>query len=182
MNNNTKKTSLILSAVVVFMFFFSYMLVPLYEVFCDITGLNGKTNKTKVSVVENPINRFVTIKFTSNVANSAPLEFLPMEKEIRVKPGKIYTTSYLLSNTTNRKILTTSNPSVVPGQFADHFKKIECFCFSHQEINSKETKELPIQFIVDNKLPANIKTLVLSYTIYDISEQIGFNLENNRYE
>ena len=131
-----KKTYLSLTFFTIFMFSFSYMLVPLYDIFCEITGLNGKTNQERVLVVnENPSERFVTVKFTSTVANSAPFTFEPIDREMVVQVGKIYNTFYTLTNNTTSVKHATASPSVVPHEDAEYFKKIECFCFSQQQIN-----------------------------------------------
>jgi len=158
------------------MFSFSYMLVPLYDIFCEITGLNGKTNQTKVIAVnENPVERFVTVKFTSTVANSAPFTFEPIDREMIVQVGKINNTFYTLTNNTKTIKHATASPSVVPHEDAEYFKKIECFCFSQQQINGLETKELPLQFIIDNELPNDTRTLILSYTMFNTTDQLGSN-------
>ena len=171
---NLKKTYLSISIIVIFMFSFSYMLVPLSDIFCEITGLNGKTNQEKiVGINEVNTDRFVTVKFTSTVAGSEPFNFNPMENEMIVEVGKIYTTSYILTNNTNSLKQITASPSVVPGRDAEYFKKIECFCFTQQQINGKETKELPLQFVIDEDLPLNTKTLILSYTMFNTTDQLG---------
>jgi|TARA_B110000305_G_scaffold132476_1_gene147867 cytochrome c oxidase assembly protein subunit 11 len=150
------------------------MLVPLYDIFCEITGLNGKTNQERVLVVnENPSERFVTVKFTSTVANSAPFTFEPIDREMVVQVGKIYNTFYTLTNNTTSVKHATASPSVVPHEDAEYFKKIECFCFSQQQINGLETKELPLQFIIDNELDNDTRTLILSYTMFNTTDQVG---------
>ena len=169
-----KKTYLSLTFFTKFMFSFSYMLVPLYDIFCEITGLNGKTNQERVLVVnENPSERFVTVKFTSTVANSAPFTFEPIDREMVVQVGKIYNTFYTLTNNTTSVKHATASPSVVPHEDAEYFKKIECFCFSQQQINGLETKELPLQFIIDNELDNDTRTLILSYTMFNTTDQVG---------
>ncbi|MBT3548978.1 MAG: cytochrome c oxidase assembly protein [Gammaproteobacteria bacterium] len=174
--SNFKKTYFSLIFFTIFMFSFSYMLVPLYDIFCEITGLNGKTNQTKVIAVnENPVERFVTVKFTSTVANSAPFTFEPIDREMIVQVGKINNTFYTLTNNTKTIKHATASPSVVPHEDAEYFKKIECFCFSQQQINGLETKELPLQFIIDNELPNDTRTLILSYTMFNTTDQLGSN-------
>ena len=174
-----KKTYLSLTLFTIFMFSFSYMLVPLYDIFCEITGLNGKTNQERVLVVnENPAERFVTVKFTSTVANSAPFTFEPIDREMVVQVGQIYNTFYTLTNNTTSVKHATASPSVVPHEDAEYFKKIECFCFSQQQINGLETKELPLQFIIDNELANDTRTLILSYTMFNTTDQVGLNKEN----
>jgi len=175
---NFKNIYLSLTLFAVFMFSFSYMLVPLYDIFCEITGLNGKTNQEKVlNINENPTERFIRVKFTSTIANSAPFIFEPVDREMTVQIGKIYNTFYTLTNSSNSLKHAAASPSVVPSEDAEYFKKIECFCFSQQEINGLETKELPLQFIIDDDLPLDTKTLILSYTMFNTTDQIGSNLE-----
>ena len=169
-----KSTITKLSLVVVAMYAFSYALVPIYDTFCEITGLNGKTND--VAYTDNDINkedRFVKVKFISNVANSAPLYFEPSVTEMTVQVGKPYNTHYVMKNNSSRQLHTTASPSVTPGKYAEYFKKIECFCFNQQIINSGEVKDLGVQFIVDNDLPDNIGDIVLSYTMFDITNNIS---------
>ena len=168
-----KSTITKLSLAVVAMYGFSYALVPIYDTFCEITGLNGKTND--VAYVANDIkedNRFVTVKFISNVANSAPLYFEPSVSEMTVQVGKPYNTHYVMKNNSSKQLHTTASPSVTPGKHAEYFKKIECFCFNQQTINAGEVKDLGIQFIIDNELPNDSGDIVLSYTMFDISNNI----------
>ena len=177
--SSLKKTYIALTFITIFMFSFSYMLVPLYDIFCEITGLNGKTNQEKFLVVnENPTERFVTVKFTSTIANSAPFQFEPIDREMIVQVGKINNTFYTLTNNSKTLKHATASPSVVPSEHAEYFKKIECFCFSQQQINGLETKELPLQFIVDNDLPLETKTLILSYTMFNTTDQMGSKSED----
>ena len=120
-----KSTITKLSLVVVAMYAFSYALVPIYDTFCEITGLNGKTND--VAYTENDINkedRFVKVKFISNVANSAPLYFEPSVTEMTVQVGKPYNTHYVMKNNSSRQLHTTASPSVTPGKYAEYFKKM----------------------------------------------------------
>ena len=124
-------------------------------------------------VNENPSERFVTVKFTSTVANSAPFTFEPIDREMVVQVGKIYNTFYTLTNNTTSVKHATASPSVVPHEDAEYFKKIECFCFSQQQINGLETKELPLQFIIDNELDNDTRTLILSYTMFNTTDQVG---------
>tara|TARA_Y100000817_G_C16778046_1_gene509269 strand:+ start:217 stop:744 length:528 start_codon:yes stop_codon:yes gene_type:complete len=169
-----KKTLLTSAVIVAFMFSFSYMLVPLYDIFCEITGLNGKTNEERiVDVKEVNTDRYVNVKFTSTVAGSEPLLFVPNHREMRVQVGKIYTTYYNLTNKSNSIKNVTASPSVVPGKDAEYFKKIECFCFTQQVIEGKSSMQLPLQFIVDEDLPDNTKTLILSYTMFNTTNQLG---------
>ena len=168
-----KSTITKLSIAVVAMYGFSYALVPIYDTFCEITGLNGKTNDVAYEINDiREDDRFVTVKFISNVANSAPLYFEPSVSEMTVQVGKTYNTHYVMKNNSTKQLHTTASPSVTPGKHAEYFKKIECFCFNQQTINAGEVKDLGIQFIIDNELPNDSGDIVLSYTMFDISNNI----------
>ena len=120
-----KSTITKLSLVVVAMYGFSYALVPIYDTFCEITGLNGKTNE--VAYTGNDIqkeNRFVKIKFISNVANSAPLYFEPAVTEMTVQVGKPYNTHYVMKNNSSKQLHTTASPSVTPENTRSILKKL----------------------------------------------------------
>jgi cytochrome c oxidase assembly protein subunit 11 len=130
-----KSTITKLSLAVVAMYGFSYALVPIYDTFCEITGLNGKTNE--VAYVANDIkedNRFVTVKFISNVANSAPLYFEPSVSEMTVQVGKPYNTHYVMKNNSSKQLHTTASPSVTPGKHAEYFKKLNAFVSTNKQL------------------------------------------------
>jgi cytochrome c oxidase assembly protein subunit 11 len=86
-----------------------------------------------------------------------------------VQVGKPYNTHYVMKNNSNKQLHTTASPSVTPGKHAEYFKKVECFCFEQQTINAGEVKDLGIQFIIDNELPNDSGDIVLSYTMFDIT-------------
>jgi len=95
-----------------------------------------------------------------------------------VQVGKIYTTHYTVTNKTSSIKQATASPSVVPSEDAEYFKKIECFCFNQQKLEAKETKELPLQFIIDNELSKETNQLILSYTMFNTTQQLNSKLEN----
>jgi cytochrome c oxidase assembly protein subunit 11 len=159
------------------MFGFAFALVPLYEVFCELTGLNGKTagraSAQSTSVYERAyekgneaIDRTVTIQFLAQVGNGMPWEFRPMERQLSVQPGKSYTTHFYVRNRASQAITGQAVPSVSPGVAALHLHKTECFCFTQQRLEAGESMEMPVTFIVDRELPADIQTFSLSYTLY----------------
>jgi cytochrome c oxidase assembly protein subunit 11 len=159
------------------MFGFAFALVPLYEVFCELTGLNGKTagraSAQSSSVYESAyekgneaIDRTVTIQFLAQVGNGMPWEFRPMERQLRVQPGKSYTTHFYARNRASQAVTGQAVPSVSPGAAALHLHKTECFCFTQQRLEAGQDMEMPVTFIVDSDLPEEIQTFSLSYTLY----------------
>jgi cytochrome c oxidase assembly protein subunit 11 len=150
------------------MFGFGYALVPLYNVFCEVTGLNGKTGSA-VEQVAGPVDRSrtVTVEFTASVNQGMPWEFRPVQKRMQVHPGEEMVALYTARNTTSDTIVGQAVPSVSPGAAATYFKKIECFCFSRQELKAGEAREMPVRFVVDPKLDPAIRTVTLSYTFFN---------------
>jgi len=157
------------------MFGFGFALVPLYDVFCDITGLNGKTSNVAASYTEDGIDtsRTVTVQFITRTAKGIPWKFEPMINEVTVHPGEVKFVNFYAKNKSNRDIVGQAVPSVSPGLAANYFQKIECFCFTQQPLKAQEEVEMGLQFYVDIDLPKDITTLTLSYTLYDISEKVA---------
>jgi len=171
---NNKKVVSKLLLIVFGMFGFGFALVPLYDVFCDITGLNGKTNETAVEYVENGVDtsRTVTVQFISRTAQGIPWQFEPMEREMKVHPGEVKFVKFYAKNESTKDIIGQAVPSVSPGLGAAYFQKIECFCFTQQPLKAGEEVEMGLQFYVDLELPEDISTLTLSYTLYDVTGKV----------
>jgi cytochrome c oxidase assembly protein subunit 11 len=155
---------------VVGMFGFGFALVPLYNVFCDITGLNGKTRNEAVAAVDGEADksRMVTVEFVASVNQSAPWQFAPTVAKMKVHPGEFYQTSFSAENLTDQALVGQAVPSVSPGLAAQHFQKIECFCFSRQDFKPHENKDMPVVFRLDPNLSPNVSTVTLSYTFFKV--------------
>lgn len=151
------------------MFGFVFAMVPLYDVFCDITGLNGKTsgNPAVAREVQPDLSRTVMVEFVASVNETMPWDFKPTVTRMEVHPGQMYRTSYYAKNRTGRTMIGQAIPSVTPGQAARHFKKTECFCFTEQEFGAGEGRDMPLLFMVDPELPEEIEVLTLAYTFFD---------------
>lgn len=163
------KTAGKLALVAVLMFGFGYAMVPIYNVLCDVTGINGKTGvisetEAEKTAVDN--NRLVTVQFDTNVNGDLPWEFRPITHEIVVHPGKPTDVYFEVENKTGEVITGQAIPSVAPGQAALYFNKTECFCFSQQSLGPNERKQMLVRFVVDPDLPKKISTLTLSYTFF----------------
>ncbi len=162
----------ILAFVVVGMFGFGFALVPLYDVLCEVTGLNGKVTqesaKEKAYTVDN--NREITVEFLTTVNKVAPLKFYPQVKQLKIHPGKYYTVNFFAENLTDKAMIAQAIPSISPGLAAEYFHKTECFCFTQQIFKAKETKEMPVRFAVDPRISGDYKTITLAYTFFDNTE------------
>jgi len=171
--NTTRKLFLIPVA----MFGFGYLMVPLYNVFCDVTNLNGKTGgkvgEAKASAVKIDENRVVKMEFVSSLNMDTPLAFKPDRSSIKVHPGQKYTVTYTAHNRKSKAMVGQAIPSVAPSEAAKYLKKIECFCFSRQAFKADETREMPVVFFIDPDLPDYINTLTLSYTFFDVTDKVA---------
>lgn len=151
------------------MFGFGFLLVPIYDAFCEITGLGGKTNTTAVTDVTEAVdeNREISLEFVTIVNQYAPWEFRSQVKQMTIHPGGIYEAMFIARNLTDKHKTAQAVPSVAPQQAAKYFRKLECFCFTPQEFAPGEEKEMPVRFIVSSDLPEYIDTITLSYTFFD---------------
>ena len=158
-----------LTLMAVGMFGFGFLLVPLYDAFCEVTGLGGKTNRTAAEVVEERVvtERDITLEFVTTVNAYAPWEFESKIEKMTVHPGGMYEAFFTARNLTDQDRVAQAVPSVSPQQAAKHFKKLDCFCFTAQEFTGAEEKDMPVRFIIDSDLPDYIDTITLSYTIFD---------------
>lgn len=149
------------------MFGFGYLLVPLYDIICDITGLNGKVSNEAAVVIEAPdLSREVTIEFMSSVNAYGAWEFEPVVTRMSVYPGKLYTIEYMARNVMEQPRVGQAVPSVAPGVAAKYFQKTECFCFTEQAFEGTEERLMPVTFIVDPELPGDVDMITLSYTFF----------------
>ena len=164
-----------IALVAVAMFGFGYLLVPLYDVFCEITGLNGKTGQVDESTVasryEVDTSRLITVQFVANNNLGMAWEFGPVVHTMQVHPGKVYETSYTAFNPTAHDMVGQAVPSVAPTKASRYFNKTECFCFNNQPLAAGERKEMPLRFIVDPNMPRSVKTLTLAYTVFDVTDK-----------
>ena len=173
---NHKKSAIKLAVFAVLMFGFGFALVPLYDVFCDITGLNGRytvrTPAAEANVqagVVNPSERRVTVQFISQVSRGMPWDFSPKVSQIEVQPGETHEVVFLAKNRADTRITGQAVPSVSPGQAILYLQKTECFCFYQQHLNPGEAIEMPLRFYIDESIPDDIHTITLSYTLYNVT-------------
>ena len=147
---------------------FAFALVPLYDVLCSLTGLNGKTQNTSAVMAQAKVDntRWVTIQFTSSVMPGLGWNFYPKQGSIKLHPGQIETVIFVAKNTTNEVVVGRAVPSVTPGIAASNLKKIECFCFVNQSLKAGEEKDMPLRFFVSPELPKEVSDMTLSYSFF----------------
>lgn len=157
-------------------FAFGFALVPLYEVFCEITGFGGRTNSEAVAAVEAPDqSREIRVEFMTTINEYAQFEFQADVDSMTVYPGKMYYATFTAKNLSGNDTVAHAVPSVAPVAAAAHFQKIECFCFESQEFMADEARAMPLQFIVDPDIPDYVDTITLGYTFFDTTELASNN-------
>jgi len=167
-NEGNKKVVQNLLFVALGMFCFGFALVPLYDVFCEYTGLNGKTGVQYVSEEQMQVDtsREIKVEFLANLNDGMPWEFKPLTYSVKVHPGEATRIEYIVKNNTDRDIIGRATPSVTPGLAAGYFQKTECFCFTEQLLKAGEEKLMPVVFIVDPAIDEDVHEITLSYTFF----------------
>jgi cytochrome c oxidase assembly protein subunit 11 len=159
-----------------------FAMVPLYDVICKWTGINGKTNAQAVAAISNTqvdTSRWVTVQFLSHAMPGAGLEFKPEHFSMKVHPGEMVYTHYVVKNMTQEPFVGQAIPSVTPANGASYLQKVECFCFNQQTFAPKEVRTLPIVFYISNDIEPNLGTLTLSYTFFEAVKEQANALTNN---
>ncbi len=158
--------------------FAMWIMPPLYNLFCEVTGLNGKTGGRYEAVsADVDLRRKVTVQFLTANNESMPWYFQPETQSLVVHPGQEVTVNFLASNPTSRDMVAQAIPSLVPFKAAAYFHKTECFCFNQQHLVAGAQAKLPVRFIIDQDIPDQVHTITLSYTLFDVSNSVaGLNV------
>ena len=165
---------LVVMALCMFAFVFVVM-VPLYNVLCDALGINGKTSSQAYTAVQAGVDesREITIQFIATNNEGMPWEFGPDDRIMKVNPGASNATVFHARNPLPEAMVAQAIPSVSPSRAAEYFHKTECFCFNQQPLAGESAAEMPLQFIIDRELPRDIRTITLSYTLFDVTAMAG---------
>ena len=161
-----------LVVVVAMMFAFGYALVPIYRTICEALGVNVIARTEQQGVSDAPsstqvdLSRMVTVEFDANARG--PWDFRPETARVEVHPGEVVTVMYEFRNRQDRTMAAQAFPSYAPQTAAPHFRKLECFCFTEHVLKPGEAKRWPVVFVVDRKLPKDVRTITLSYTFFEV--------------
>jgi cytochrome c oxidase assembly protein subunit 11 len=157
-------------------FAFGFALVPLYNVFCAATGLNGRTRDgfgvggiARPEILSNfPVDRSRTLRveFTGTVMPGLPWEMRPRANAIDLHPGELHEITYIVRNTSRYPLVGRAIPSVSPPQAGRYFQKLECFCYEELTFAPGESRELPLRFVIRPEVDADLSELTLSYAFY----------------
>ena len=173
---SNRRTAFKLLGVIAASFAFGFALVPLYDVFCELTGLNGKTpGPGKVAAASaggaiDDTRRVLTVEFTHTAMPGLPWAITPLTTRLDVHPGELHQVSYRVHNLSDKPIVAQAVPSVSPGVAAASFEKLECFCFSRQALEPGETKDLPLAFTVKADVDKDVRTITLAYAFFKLED------------
>jgi cytochrome c oxidase assembly protein subunit 11 len=168
------RVAAILGGVVVGMVGLSFAAVPLYDLFCRVTGYGG-TTRTADLASDRTSDMVMTVRFDANVAG-VPWSFRPEVREVRVRAGETVMINYIAENVSDRPTAGTATYNVSPNGAGPYFYKIECFCFTEQTLEPGEQVKMPVQFFVDPDMEfdtevRNVRTITLSYTFFPLRGQ-----------
>lgn len=173
-----------LAVVVSLMFGFAYAMVPFYRAICNALGINVLSlAERQTALAERGVangngqidySRSIEVEFDTNARG--PWDFKPAVRHLSVHPGELTQVMYEFKNVQNRTMAAQAIPSYAPMQAAAHFNKLECFCFNEYTLKPGESKQWPVVFVIDPKLPKDVKTITLSYTFFEVAGKGGVKL------
>lgn len=165
------KTLAKLTVATLAMFGFGFALVPFYYKICEVTGINAGAEQSLAKNTQIDTNRWVTLEFDANTNEALPWRFKPAVRSMKVHPGQLVQVEYEVTNVGNVPVVGQAVPSYGPARAAAVFKKIECFCFTPQTLAAGETRRMPVLFVLDPTIEADLHTVTLSYTFFETGSQ-----------
>ncbi len=149
----------------------AYASVPLYQLFCKVTGYGGTTRQAVNADGVAIVDRDIVVRFDANTAPSLHWKFAPMQRDVTLKLGESRQISYVVENNTDKTLYGTATFNVTPQQMGAYFNKLECFCFTKTEVKPGERLEMPVVFFIDPEMlnaveTKDVATVTLSYTFF----------------
>ena len=168
---SNKKVALVCVGVVVGMIGMSYAAVPLYDLFCRVTGYGG-TTQVSADLATDVIDRNIEVRFDASLASGMPWRFKPVQVSQKLKVGEMGLAFYQASNPTDRTVVGTATYNVTPQKAGAYFAKIECFCFTEQVLMPGQVVDMPVSYFIDPAIDEDpnmddVKTITLSYTFFE---------------
>lgn len=172
---HNKVTMKKLFVVTVAMFGFGFALVPFYEKICEVTGINNiiKRDDHRVENTQVDATRTVTLEFDTNLRNDLPWTFRSLETSVTLHPGELRQVMFEVRNNGDRPVTGQAIPSYGPQLAGQHFRKLDCFCFTQQTLQPGEVRQMPVVLVIDSKLPQDVNTVTLSYTFFEVEGKTG---------
>jgi cytochrome c oxidase assembly protein subunit 11 len=173
-NRNTR-TIAVLALLIVAMGGLTYASVPLYQLFCQVTGYGG-TTQVAAQKSETVINRVLKVQFDGTVNPALAWSFKPAQRSVRLKVGENGLAFYRARNNSDETIVGTASFNVTPDKAGLYFNKVECFCFTEQVLKSGEEVDMPVSFFIDPEIVDDpnlddVTTITLSYTFFRAEDQ-----------
>ncbi|MFM8331440.1 MAG: cytochrome c oxidase assembly protein [Candidatus Methylumidiphilus sp.] len=154
------------------MFGLGFAIAPYYDAICEWSGIGGRVKEASANTAYSvDQSREITVEFVTAVNGDMPLEFRAETTKLKVHPGQYYTVNFYAENTSDKKRIGRAIPSISPVWASGQFKKTECFCFSEQEFEPHKGRQLPVRFVIDPAVAADISEMALAYTFFDITEK-----------
>ena len=171
----TRRTALYCAGFAAGMLGLAYASVPLYALFCELTGFGG-TPQRAAGASDDIIDRMITVRFDANVAPGLGWNFAPEQRQVRMRMGEIAQIAFRAENLTGAPTTGTATFNVTPPQVGAYFNKITCFCFNEQKLQAGETADLPVVLFVDAAMDAEpslkyVDTITLSYTFFPLPKR-----------
>jgi cytochrome c oxidase assembly protein subunit 11 len=170
-----------LAVIALLMFGFGYALVPLYQSICEALGINvlslserqtsGVGTQADGSNTQIDRSRTITVEFDANARG--PFDFKPAQRSLQVHPGELTSVMYEFRNVQSRTLAAQAIPSYAPKQASAHFNKLECFCFNEYTLAPGQSKQWPVVFVIDPRLPKDVTTITLSYTFFEVQGKVA---------
>ena len=169
--SGNRRTLVILAGVVGLMVGMAYASVPLYKLFCQVTGYGGTTQVTNGAATHIVAGHPVTVRFDANVNRALDWKFVPVDPPVTVNPGEEVVINYRATNIGSATSIGTSTFNVTPAKAGAYFMKIDCFCFQEQTLQPGESVNMPVRFFIDPEIVADknvvdVKDITLSYTFF----------------
>lgn len=165
------------------MFGFGFALVPFYYKICEVTRINAGAEQTLARNTQVDTSRWVTLEFDANTHGPLPWRLRPLQRVLKVHPGELVQVEYEVINTSGKSIVGSAVPSYGPQRAAEFFRKIECFCFTPQTLAAGERRRMPVLFVLDPAIDADLHTVTLSYTFFEAGTgaRAGVGLPGGRH-
>jgi cytochrome c oxidase assembly protein subunit 11 len=170
-------TAVALASVIAGMVGLTAAAVPLYRLFCQVTGYGGTTQRAEAAP-ERQVDQVIEVRFNADVGRDLPWSFTPVERVVTVRLGEQHLAFYRAHNTSDRPIVGTATFNVTPFKAGAYFSKIACFCFEEQSLQAGQTVDMPVSFYVDPAImedpdTRDIRAITLSYTFFALDEGAG---------
>lgn len=150
------------------MFGFGFLLVPFYDKICEVTGINNILRADEAVNTQVDTSRLITVQFDANI-HDLPWQFHSLQPAVKVHPGELTVIAYEVTNQRDVPVTGQAVPSYGPALAGQYFRKMDCFCFTQQTLAPGERRSMPVAFVLDPALPAEVTTVTLSYTFFEIA-------------